>query len=111
MFTVFISSVLLSLLTQSDTAYTQCVQIITVMIVGTILVSLLAFIIVLGMRMKQSRAESIKRGLTKARKQAHEKFGSGFELAVRRLRAPSHARRSSSLRDENVFEITNPMGK
>ena len=80
-------------------------MVITVIMVGLILVALLAFIAVIIARVKQSRANAIKQGLTKAREKAHDKFESGFELALQRLRAPSQARRSSV---EN-FEMANPM--
>eukprot|EP00949_MAST-11_sp_MAST-11-sp1_P001459 g1459.t1 len=79
---------------------------ITVIMVGLILISLLAFIAVLFMRVKQSRANAIKQGLTKASEKAHDKLESGFELAMQRLRAPSQTHRSSS---EENFEMANPM--
>ena len=80
--------------------------VITVIMVGLILVALLGFIAVLVMRVKQSRANAMKQGLTKAREKAHDKFESGFELAMQRLRAPSRAHRASS---EENFEMANPM--
>ena len=95
-----VSVLLLGFFLFDDSMSNAFQMVITVIMVGLILVALLAFIAVLVMRVKQSRANAIKQGLTKARK-----FDFGIELALQRLRAPSQARRSS----EENFEMANPM--
>ena len=89
-----------------DEISTDFQMVITVTMVGLILTSLLAFVTVLIMRVKQSHAASIRQGLTNARVKAHDKFESGIELALQRLgRAPPQAHRPS----EENFEIANPL--
>ena len=78
---------------------------VTVMMVGLILISLLAFATFLIVRVKQSRAGAIKEGLTRAREKAHERFESGFELALQRLRGSAQPHHSST----GNFEMANPM--
>eukprot|EP00949_MAST-11_sp_MAST-11-sp1_P001099 g1099.t1 len=69
-------------------------MVITVVMVALILISLVALIGALFIRVKNSRAKSIKKGLLRARVKANDTLEHGFEFAMQRIRAPSQIHRS-----------------
>ena len=80
---------------------------ITVLMVTLLIVSAGAFIVVLARQYRKSQSENIQGGVAKVREKAFA-IESGIEMAIQRLRAKSHSKRSPSTDSAAEFEIENP---